>query len=101
MIKKILRPFNFILTMIKVRFLIQKIDNSCPYGGKLGENIFYQNVLPMKIIKELKKIFKENNKNNKNNKIYIPFTNSSKLAIEKIFNIAKPLLRDYIGPNVF
>ena len=102
MIKNILRPFNFILTMIKVRFLIQKIDNSCPFEGKLGENIFYQDVLPTEIIKELKKIYKENNKIYKeNNKIYIQFTNSSKLTIEKIFNIAKPLLRDYMGPNVF
>ena len=56
MIKKFLRPINFIITMLKVKFLLRKYDNLCPYGGKLSENVFYQDVLPIEIIEDLKKI---------------------------------------------
>ena len=41
--------------MLKVIFLLRNYDNLCPYGGKLSENVFYQDVLPIEIIEDLKK----------------------------------------------
>ena len=98
--KRYFRPFitpiRFLFVMIKIKFLLNKLDQSCVYSGKMATNGFYQDILDKSVIDHLIRIYKEYKDRN------ITFEyDKDKLAVEKIFNLAKPIIRDYLGEKSY
>ena len=81
--------------MIKIKFLLNKIDKSCLYAGKIGKRGFYQDTADSNVIYHLLKIYKEY----KDTSIHLKYSRDKNIITE-IFNFVKPIVKDYLGKNI-